>query len=467
MAFYNRCVNCTITLRNPRIVSRGVLELDTPLRDLLISWISPIEVSSEYRVCEECFVILQIQAQMDEPCRNYGHRSVCLECGVSVLRARSIPMGSNRHECTVIQAWVPQIQADLSIFTRVCRPCWRRANRAQATSTASSQQELDQIMPIFVDFYIAGAIINHFHPFLWDRTNAREIVAKALSKLNVPNYLEHWSAALTCWKGQAEVLSRKFKLEPYCTVFQAELYAILQATECVLGKGWKEAAVLSDSRSSLQSLADPDSSHPITKAIQGNLAQLRDNGQTVSLYWIRAHVGVIGNERADQLAKGAALGLKSKSHYDCCPISFVKRHVRAVTKAKWESRYRSENTAATTKAFFPCGESAFGVVRKIEMDGIAAQIFTGHGGFSAYLHRFKKKDTPRCVCDPNTEEDIFHVLLDCPLYSRERHDAQTALNTPLRKDNLKEIMIESKYREIFIKFSKSIVERVIERNKDD
>ncbi|RVE52184.1 hypothetical protein evm_003103 [Chilo suppressalis] len=146
-------------------------------------------VSSEYRVCEECFVIVQIQAQMDEPCRNYGHRSVCLECGVSVLRARSIPMGSNRHECTVIQAWVPQIQADLPIFTRVCRPCWRRANRAQATSTASSQQELDQIMPIFVDFYIAGAIINHFHPFLCDRTNAREIVAKALSKLNVPNYL--------------------------------------------------------------------------------------------------------------------------------------------------------------------------------------------------------------------------------------------------------------------------------------
>ncbi|RVE41092.1 hypothetical protein evm_014257 [Chilo suppressalis] len=104
-------------------------------------------VSSEYRVCEECFVILQIQAQMDEPCRNYGHKSVCLGCGVSVLRARSIPMGSNRHECTVIQAWVPQIQADLPIFTRVCRPCWRRANRAQATSTASSQQELDQIMP--------------------------------------------------------------------------------------------------------------------------------------------------------------------------------------------------------------------------------------------------------------------------------------------------------------------------------
>ncbi|CAH0404190.1 unnamed protein product [Chilo suppressalis] len=142
MAFYNRCVNCTITLRNPRIVSRGVLELDTPLRDLLISWISPIEVTSEYRVCEECFVILQTQAQMDEPCRNYGHRSVCLGCGVSVLRARSIPMGSNRHECTVIQAWVPQIQADLQIFTRVCRPCWRRATRAQATSTASSQQEL-------------------------------------------------------------------------------------------------------------------------------------------------------------------------------------------------------------------------------------------------------------------------------------------------------------------------------------
>lgn len=44
MAFSNRCVNCTITFNNPRTVSQGVLDLDTSLRDVLMSWILPMEV---------------------------------------------------------------------------------------------------------------------------------------------------------------------------------------------------------------------------------------------------------------------------------------------------------------------------------------------------------------------------------------------------------------------------------------
>ncbi|RVE52180.1 hypothetical protein evm_003253 [Chilo suppressalis] len=60
--------------------------------------------------------------------QDYGHKSICLGCGVSVLRARSIPLTQNRQEYTVIREW-----ADLPIFTKVCRPCWRRATRAQVT----------------------------------------------------------------------------------------------------------------------------------------------------------------------------------------------------------------------------------------------------------------------------------------------------------------------------------------------
>lgn len=48
-------------------------------------------------------------------------------------------------------------------------------------------------------------------------------------------------------------------------------------------------------------------------------------GMHIELFWIKAHAGHAGNERADQLAKEAAVKSKIKPIYDRCPISFVKK----------------------------------------------------------------------------------------------------------------------------------------------
>ncbi|XP_068621211.1 uncharacterized protein [Battus philenor] len=51
-----------------------------------------------------------------------------------------------------------------------------------------------------------------------------------------------------------------------------------------------------------------------------------------------AHAGMVGNERADQLAKDAALKSKKRPEYERCPVSFVKRQLRLDTLDEWNRR---------------------------------------------------------------------------------------------------------------------------------
>lgn len=270
-------------------------------------------------------------------------------------------------------------------------------------------------------------------------------------------------AALSCWNGATEMRYRKFKLEPCCTVFQAELYALLRATEEALS--WGETNIFSDSRSALELVQDRDSFHPLVRGIRGNLTRAKEQGKNIRLFWIRAHVGVTGNERADELAKDAALHKKTASDYDKCPVSFAKRIIRSDTLQKWNHRYESGGTAAVTKMFLPNAEEAYRVLAKMDLNPVRVQLLTGHGGFSSYLHRFKCKDSPSCICEPDAEETIEHLLLECPKYSAGRMDLQIQLESTLKKESIKDIMANSRTRDLFLKYCEGIATDVINRNK--
>ncbi|XP_026745986.1 uncharacterized protein LOC113507322, partial [Trichoplusia ni] len=127
-------------------------------------------------------------------------------------------------------------------------------------------------------------------------------------------------AAFSLWRNELETESKKFKLSSHCTVFQAELLALRHAIEAARVKPGYSFGIFSDSRAALDTICSSETKHPLAKQAQDDIRQAMHTGKTVSLYWVKAHVGIIGNERADELAKQAALHIKTKPAYDRCPI---------------------------------------------------------------------------------------------------------------------------------------------------
>ncbi|XP_046975349.1 uncharacterized protein LOC124541478 [Vanessa cardui] len=224
--------------------------------------------------------------------------------------------------------------------------------------------------------------------------------------------------AVTWLQDDTEVMYASFRLESYCSVYQAELMAILKALELILRKKKRNsvAYILSDSKSALLALEDPNNLHPIASKIRTRLNDIWEAGGEIRFYWIKAHVGLRGNERADELAKHAALNNKCRALYDATPVTSVKWHLRQLTLANWQTKYSSSTTGTTTKIFFKDVKVAHKIPNHINLDNKLAQLLTGHGGFADYLYKYKLNDDPTCDCDSNTRETIIHLICQCPKY---------------------------------------------------
>ncbi|CAH2216691.1 jg2172 [Pararge aegeria aegeria] len=133
---------------------------------------------------------------------------------------------------------------------------------------------------------------------------------------------------------------------------------------------------------------------------------------------------------------------------------------------EWNQRYRSGETAATTKMFYPDAIEAYREIRKLEHTALQTQILTGHGGFSKYLHRFKCKEDPSCACEPGTEETVEHVLFECPITKRKRMETEHEINHDITKENANRLVKDGKINEAFLNYCKYATKQVINRNKD-
>lgn len=276
---------------------------------------------------------------------------------------------------------------------------------------------------------------------------------------------EKVGAAISIWEKGRETKATKLKLASVCSVYQAELLAIHKATEEIYKHKGKNFIIYSDSRAALQTIEGRTNLHPLALKTKEKIKEITNQNKTIDLIWIKAHKGLVGNERADQLAKEAALKLKTKPNYDMCPVSFAKRSIRMRSLEEWNRRYKADTTAKITKIFFPDAINAYQVIRKINPIGIITQVMTGHGGFSEYLNRFGCKESPSCICEPDKQENIPHILLECPVHALERYNTEQKMETKIEVDNIKDIMTNTNNRPIFINYCEKIATKVIQRNK--
>ncbi|GBP14607.1 Putative 115 kDa protein in type-1 retrotransposable element R1DM [Eumeta japonica] len=213
-------------------------------------------------------------------------------------------------------------------------------------------------------------------------------------------------------------------------------------------------------------LTGPKTYHPLAHEARRDISEIAAEGRAVRLFWVRAHAEITVNERADELARRAALTKKKAADYDKFPLSYAKKVIRAASLEEWQERYAEGSAGEITKCFFPRVKQAYRVLRKIEMTSQMAQTLMGHGGFAQYLHRFKLKDSPYCACDHAKIQDVLHVLEECPMFLRERVALETEIDVIVGRREVPVIIDDDVKRDKFFGFCKTVIKRTPKLNNN-
>lgn len=121
-------------------------------------------------------------------------------------------------------------------------------------------------------------------------------------------------------------------------------------------------------------------------------------------------------------------------------------------------------TTGITKLFLPNVLAAYKLVREIKYNNVIAHIMTGHGGFSEYLHRFRCKESPVCICDFAIDETVPHILFECQIFALRRYNLEQEVGCSVSLADIG-ILMGSKFREKFLSYCTEIANIVILRNK--
>lgn len=209
-----------------------------------------------------------------------------------------------------------------------------------------------------------------------------------------------------------------FKIIPKVSIMEAELIAIAEALAFIASTDHSNSVILSDSKSALQHVARCTSTFrgtPIAYSILTTINIIQQAGRSVVLQWIPAHIGLVGNEIVDNLAKKASReGIRMDfPPYFSNYIPLLKKHCfelfseylnkRSVEKAIW---YRTVQPNAMKESWIM--HTALNRNTVV----IALRFRSGHTPCNKLYHLMKKVDSPLCL-SCNKIDDIYHLLMEC------------------------------------------------------
>ncbi len=222
--------------------------------------------------------------------------------------------------------------------------------------------------------------------------------------------------------GELTVKKAKYKMANYCSVFQSELFAILNTLSFINKKYFSSSiTVCSDSLSAIKAIENVNSCTQLVQQIFQELRTSTERNIEISFSWIRGHNNTPGNELADSLAKEAA-----KSHnriaFDRIPVSYAKRIVYEKNITIWNERWTNSDKGEMTRNFFPSVFDRAKSKKFFAPNFHLSQILTNHGKLNKYLTRFRLKNNSSCDYCQDLPENADHIIFHCERYNEQREE---------------------------------------------
>ena len=209
-----------------------------------------------------------------------------------------------------------------------------------------------------------------------------------------------------------------FSLPSKASVFTAELMAILYALKIVNEVQADKFVIYSDSRSAVEALRNYTHPNPLVTEIKLAFNTLNTKGIDVQLCWIPAHVGVDGNEKADQAAKHAISLPRILFNIPITDyITSLKSYAWNVWQNTWDE-VPNTNKLKHLKLTVKPWSSSIQATRKLEV--ILTRLRIGHSRLT-HGHLMKSPNDPPPVCPQcNMPLTIRHLFGDCIVYANKR-----------------------------------------------
>lgn len=224
---------------------------------------------------------------------------------------------------------------------------------------------------------------------------------------------------------QGSKQGQSFALGKLCTVFQAEVYAILQCcrSDELTGLSNETIYICSDSQAALRALNSPKVTSKLVLECMLALQELsREN--TVTLIWVPGHCGIEGNESADQAAR---LGAKTVV-FGPEPVLAISRSIARLEFQHWIrdqhiKYWESLSTCRQAKSFLekPC-KTLTEKLLTLERRSLRTVVglLTGHCPLNKHLTNIGINNNPMCEKCSLEEEDAIHFLCNCEGYGNLR-----------------------------------------------
>lgn len=137
-------------------------------------------------------------------------------------------------------------------------------------------------------------------------------------------------------------VQEKYKLNQDTSIYSAEAMAIIKALEYIEYHECQKSLILSDSLSvltSIKSSIDINSPfcNPHILKIKSILSNLTDRDYIIKFVWVKAHIGIVNNEKVDQLAKESiSSGI---SLYNSLCLEDVIGKCKNLLKKQWSQQW--------------------------------------------------------------------------------------------------------------------------------